>query len=354
MPALNLQVLVARESSELRTALAGWLADVLAWDGAVILTVERAVGTGSANETLLVNAARDDGATVPLVVRISVPGVEVFFDASLERQAAVISWVRSTTRVPVPTVLGLELTGDVLGAPFMVMERLQGCPAPDFPGYNVTGFLQQGSPAFRRAVWSDALDTMGALHTTGRGPVEVFGLWVGESGLLRLVEHWQATLRWIGERADVGVFEEPFDWLAASIPTNPPEGLSWGDARMANMLFVGERCTAVLDWEMASVGGPLNDLAWWLLFDEIQSTDLGVARLEGLAGRTETIDRWEARTGHPTDALPWHEVFAHLRLAMTRANVFAQRQAMGLEVPSDDDPRSVRRLLDRIDRMLGC
>jgi aminoglycoside phosphotransferase (APT) family kinase protein len=115
------------------------------------------------------------------------------------------------------------------------------------------------------------------------------------------------------------------------------------------MMFAGTRCVGVLDWEMVSLGGPTVDLAWWLMFDRNHSTDVGVPRLSGLGTREETIDRWRDRTGLPLVDLRWHEVFVLFQLALLRANAFADPARLGLPVPTDGDPRSVRRLTDRIE-----
>jgi aminoglycoside phosphotransferase (APT) family kinase protein len=120
------------------------------------------------------------------------------------------------------------------------------------------------------------------------------------------------------------------------------------------MTFTGTRYVAVLDREMVSLGGPMVDLAWWLMFDRNHSTEAGVARLAGLGSRKETIDRWRGRTGLQVVNLRWHEVFALFQLSLLRAGAFADRTRDGLPVPADDDPRSVRRLLERIDERLAA
>jgi aminoglycoside phosphotransferase (APT) family kinase protein len=110
----------------------------------------------------------------------------------------------------------------------------------------------------------------------------------------------------------------------------------------------------VLDWEVVSLGGPLVDVGWWLMFDQIHTTDMGLGRLEGLGDRDETVTRWVERTGHSAEALPWHEVRAHVVLGLTRAKVFAERRRLGLPVPEDDDdPRSVVRLTRRVEQYIG-
>jgi aminoglycoside phosphotransferase (APT) family kinase protein len=350
---IKLQQQVDRDPAVLATTLAAWLADALAWDGVVVASVSRSASGGSANETLLVQLdGGPSGTPREVVVRLNVPSVEVYFDADMRRQALVIAWVRANSDVPVPRVLGVEPSGDVLGGSFMVMERSPGQAAPDYPGYNIEGFLADASPAGRRSLWWGAFDTMcriGLIDPSASEELISAGVPAAAAGL---VDHWRRSLEWMSARIDGAPYLPIFDWLDEHLPTEAPTGFSWGDARVANMLFVGDHTVCVLDWEMASFGGPLVDLAWWLMFDRIQSDDLGVGRLEGLPNRPETIERWQRQTGLPATALAWFEVLAHLELALTRAHVYAQRASRGLPTPTDDDPRAVGRLTNRIEAIM--
>jgi aminoglycoside phosphotransferase (APT) family kinase protein len=346
---MNLQQPGATDLSREAEALQGWLRERLEWRDATVTDLHRSP-FGSANETLLVTVVRQ-GSSEPLAVKRAGGALVVYNDTDLSRQAATITWVGEHVDVPVPKVIGVERSSDVLGAEFMITTRLPGVAAPDYPGYNIAGFILEGGETFRRRLWEGALDILCRLHVADSSSIDFLGS-REHDGLEHLVAHWQASAAWTSEHCDVDRVVEVLDLLAARVPVDAPRGLSWGDARIANMLFVGPQCTGVLDWEMASLGGPLVDLAWWLMFDLIQSDDLGVGRLPGLGDRQETIDRWQRRTGHPVSALVWFDVLAHAELALTRAVVFAQRAKAGLGVPDDDDPRSVRRLVERIDRIL--
>ena len=78
---------------------------------------------------------------------------------------------------------------------------------------------------------------------------------------------------------------------------------------------------AVLDWEMATFGNPLQDLAWWNFIDRGFSEALGVPRLEGIPGYDETIARWQRATGLPVDNYHYYEVFAGFRYALILTRV---------------------------------
>ena len=118
------------------------------------------------------------------------------------------------------------------------------------------------------------------------------------------------------DEGDLDPITPVLEWLAANAPDEPP-GLSWGDARIGNMLFGDDfDVVGVMDWEQASLAGGAADLGWWLMFDDIHSIDQGVPRLEGLGSRQETIELWEERTGLEAVNVLWHEVFAGVKTAL--------------------------------------
>ena len=78
----------------------------------------------------------------------------------------------------------------------------------------------------------------------------------------------------------------------------------------------------VMDWEQASLGGAMQDLGWWLFFDDFHSRSIGVQRLDGLGTRQETIDFWCDRTGRKAGQLQWYEAFAGYKLAIIMSRGF--------------------------------
>src|SRR5439155_21392253 len=86
--------------------------------------------------------------------------------------------------------------------------------------------------------------------------------------------------------------------------------LCWGDARLGNQIFAGQTCVAVLDWEMAHLGDPVADLAWWIALDRCFSEGVGAPRLAGFPDRDATIARWEQLTGRRARHFEYYEIFA--------------------------------------------
>jgi aminoglycoside phosphotransferase (APT) family kinase protein len=93
---------------------------------------------------------------------------------------------------------------------------------------------------------------------------------------------------------------------------------------------------AVLDWEMASLGDPQMDLAWWLFLDRHFTEGMSVPQPAGFLSRHETIARWEEAVGRPADKVEWYEIYAGFRFAvvmMSLARMFIEDGLM----PDDTD-----------------
>lgn len=355
--AVNLQTRPARDLKALAAQLGAWLAQRPGFEGRdpVLRDLRYVEGAGSANETLLAELMLDRQRPAQRVaVRLLGQQIRIFLQNDLGRQLRVIDWVARHSDVPVPRIVDADPEGGLLAQPFVIMGFIEGRPPTDFPSYNQAGFLREMDEPRRRQLWQSAIDTLARLH---RAPAQDLAFLDFEgaegSGLAHLLSHWLNTYRWAAEFVASPFFDQVAGWLQANLPTNAPAGLSWGDARMGNMLFNDEGCVAVLDWEMASSGGPLVDLGWWLLFDRVHDEDIGVPRLAGLGTREQTLELWQVGTGHSLDALPWHEVFATFQLSIMRSRTFGERRRLGLPVPGDDDPRSVLRLQRRLQRLLG-
>jgi aminoglycoside phosphotransferase (APT) family kinase protein len=100
------------------------------------------------------------------------------------------------------------------------------------------------------------------------------------------------------------------------MPAEHDEGLSWGDARLGNMMFDDNfDVAAVLDWEQACLAGPTADLAWWLFFDETYTLKQSLPTLEGMGDRDQTLELWSRQTGREPRNLRWHEVFVGYKMA---------------------------------------
>ncbi len=104
----------------------------------------------------------------------------------------------------------------------------------------------------------------------------------------------------------------------------------WSDPTPANTMFRPDGSVAALiDWELAALGPPELDLAWWLYFDDLFSRRFGVTRLPGLPSRDETIAIYEAAAGRTVRDMEYYDIVAALRMALVAVGAFDRQVSMG-------------------------
>src|SRR3546814_1621197 len=86
---------------------------------------------------------------------------------------------------------------------------------------------------------------------------------------------------------------------------------------------------ALIDWELAALGPPEIDLAWWLYFDELFSITFGVKRLEGLPDRAETIAIYEKAAGRPVRDMDYYDILTGLRMGIVAIRQADRQIAIG-------------------------
>ena len=131
--------------------------------------------------------------------------------------------------------------------------------------------------------------------------------------------------------------DRALDWLEANRPLAPePLGVCWGDSRIGNQIFDGVQCAALLDWEMAAIGNPEQDLAWFLYFDRLFSEGLMIARPTGFPTHADTLVRYEALTGMEPQSVGFYELLASLRFAIILMRL-GQLMVWNGQLPEDTD-----------------
>lgn len=313
--ALSPQDVIGRDMGALVERLSPWLA-AKGFPGARVEHPSYPVGAGQSNETILFTLSDATGRRDPLVLRIAPKGYQLFLDAGFGKQIRLLQTLARGRHVRVPEILWEEADADLVGAHFFIMRQLQGWVPVSRPPYNAAGRLFDAHPRQRERLWQNALLELTRLAAVPAGEIEFLRRGRGH-GLDDLLDHEVEAFRWSGRgRAHVPVLEEALEWLLANRPQDPIEGLSWGDARIGNMMFDDAfNLLGVFDWEQASLAGPMMDLGWWLFFDVLYSRMIGLERLPGLGGRDDTIAAWEGLTGLRAADLHWYEYFAGFRLA---------------------------------------
>lgn len=271
------EVIVAPETRDLEKLalrLAYWLSGKVPGGGPVAITnLAYPRGAGQSHETILFDASWMDGTkTVEqgCVVRIKPRAFTVFPDDLFVEQYRVMKLLAEDGAVRVARPLWFEKNPAILGNPFFVMEKKQGRVPVSIPPYARQGWLREATPEQRRRLWRGAVEQLALIQHV---PVAAADFLEGPAGAERgLAQEWDKYERftaWLEETAPQPVLRDALARLAATRPTQGPEGLVWGDARIGNMMFDEHfDVVAVMDWEQPSLGGALHDLAWFCTLAE--------------------------------------------------------------------------------------
>jgi aminoglycoside phosphotransferase (APT) family kinase protein len=253
--------------------------------------------------------------------------------------------VQEHTDVPVPLVHWLETDANAIGAPFFVMERIDGIVPPDVMPYTFgDNWFFDASLEQQEFLEHRAIEVLAALHElTPEGPAG-FLVPPGDerSALRRHVSDQRDYYEWVaadGTRSPL--IELGFDWLEENWPVHEGDPVfSWGDARIGNMMFEDFSPVAVLDWEMASVGPREIDLGWMIYihrFFQDLVEDLGMPGLPHVLRRTAVADYYEQLTGYPPRDLGFFTLYAALRHGIVMFRI-ARRQATFGEAEMPENP----------------
>lgn len=338
-----------RDPRTLAEPVAAWLSGPLRADGPVrVEDVAAPSGSGMSTISLLLDCAwEQDGAPVQrrLVARIApeTSAFPVFPSYDLKLQYDVMAGVGAASSVPVPTLVGVEETGSVLGSPFLVMEAATGRTPIDNPPYVFGGWLLDASPEERAELEEATLAVIAAVHGIDR-PSERLPALAPKGDALRAHFDGQRTYyEWTTrDGVRVPLLERTFDWLEMHWPADPgPAVLNWGDARPGNILFDGFRPAAVLDWEMAALAPREMDVAWYVFIHRFFQDIAEVFELPGipdLAVPEQVAATYERLTGHAVRDLDWYVVYAALRHGIVMARIKNRMVHFGEEqAPEDPD-----------------
>ncbi|MFJ2059164.1 phosphotransferase family protein [Streptomyces sp. NPDC087908] len=231
----------------------------------------------------------------------------------MRREHRVISALHATD-VPVPETLLLCEDDSVLGAPFYVMEFVDGTP------YRSAAELAPLGPERTRAAVLGLVDTLVALHAVDPAAVGLADFGRPEGFLDRQLRRWGKQLDASRGRELPGI-DELHAALGRALPGSPEPTVIHGDYRLDNVLIGGDdRIRAVLDWEMSTLGDPLTDLGLLVMYstplDLPDSPVSTTATAPGHPSAAELVERYAARSGRDTAALAWYTAFAWFKLAV--------------------------------------
>lgn len=342
-----------RDPEELGRRIQAWMGRVLPEGAAPTVTnVVTPEGNGMSSETILFDAGWTiDGERIErgCVARIEpeLDKVPVFPTYDLAMQFDVMSLVGEATDVPVPETLWYEEDRSIIGAPFFVMGRVHGEVPRDVLPYTFgDNWVDSATPEERAQLQDSAVRALAAVHQITPATHDLASLEFDRPGTSTLERHlaeWEAYHEWVVGEKRSPLLDECFAWLRANLPTDClPDALSWGDARIGNMMFADFEVVAVLDWEMAGVAPPEVDLGWMaylhLFFQDI-STSLALPGLPDFMRAEDLAATYALASGQTPGDLRWHMAYAAMRhgVIMRRVTERAVLHGEAIEPPDLDD-----------------
>lgn len=339
-------------------SLAVWLQNEL--DEPVSLRVLGGpTGAGFSSETVLFDIVEGPHRG-PYVLRMPPPAdaFPLFPSYDLSRQSSAMRLVHERTNVPVPRVPWSESDPSPLGAPFFVMDRIDGVAASDVPLYVLEGWLLDASADDRARAEAGVVRAIAGIHDLELSAAELVHLELddpGSSPLQRHVGHQRRYYDWLRGEQRFSLIEATFAWLDAHWPAREGRtALSWGDARVANILFRDCDPVAVLDWESAAVGPRELDLGWLIFFHDYYQ---GIAERMGHTGLPDFLEResvvaaYTDITGYEPHDLDWYLAYAALRQALVSIRVSTRAVHFG-EREQPDDPQDLIMVRSHLEGLL--
>lgn len=234
----------------------------------------------------------------------------------------------------VPRTVALCEETDVIGSPFYVMEHVDGIIARKNLPAGVT--LSRDQTA---ALCGNVIDLLVDLHRVDLDENGLASLDKGDGYVRRQVDGWSKRYR-AARTWNVGRFETVMRWLADNQPSDRPHTLVHNDFRFDNIVLDRidpTRPVGLLDWELATVGDPMMDLAnslgYWLQADDARYMQVfrrQPTHLPGMMTRADVIAYYCRRTGMEVTNREWlwYEVFGLFRVAVIAQQVY-QRYLSG-------------------------
>jgi aminoglycoside phosphotransferase (APT) family kinase protein len=242
--------------------------------------------------------------------------------------------------VPVPrTVAGCK-DESIIGSEFFLMERVAG------EVIRLEEPSRFRDPRNRLDLGRNLLDTLAAIHDVDYEAVGLGTFGSPDGFIQRQLNRWQAQIEWAlertGRRDQLPFLETVETWLEEHCPTENDTTLLHGDFKLNNVIVnngTPPHIEAVLDWEMSTLGDPLTDLAWLLLFWHDDPDDSPVlpeimpafTAREGYPSRADLIERYKTTTGRSVDTLEFYYVLSVYK-SMGISEMFHARELV------DDQP----------------
>lgn len=226
------------------------------------------------------------------------------------------------TDIPVAPALGYEPTGDVNGAPFYVMDHVDGHVLRD------QASAEKLSVEARGRSGESLVDVMAAIHAVDPDAVGLGDLGRKEGYIERQLKRWYG--QWNKSKTrDLADVDEVHDALLANIPEQGPAAIVHGDYRLDNCMVDDDgNVIAVLDWELCTLGDPMADLGllmvYWSEPGDATPTLGAPTQSDGMRTRADLVDRYAASSGRDVSNIDFYTAFGYWKLACIVEGVYAR------------------------------
>ncbi len=297
----------------------------------------RLIAGGHSNLTFEVR----DQATGHWVLRRPPLGQVLATAHDMGREHRIISSLADTD-VPVAPTIGLCTDDGVNGAPFYVMDFVDGTVIRD------EATAATLAPDQRRRASESLVDVLAAIHSVDVDAVGLGDLGRRDGYVERQLNRWYRQYQGSKEQTpgmDFPAVDRVYERLSARVPVQHDVAIVHGDYRLDNcMIGADSSVAAVLDWELCTLGDPLADvgLLWVYWADPDEPSALPQASPtagEGFLRKAEAIERYAKASGRDLADIDFFKAFGYWKLTCIIAGVYARYAggAMG----SDVDPRQV-------------
>jgi aminoglycoside phosphotransferase (APT) family kinase protein len=264
----------------------------------------------------------------------------------MAREHRIISALQGTD-VPVPPVVGLCEDESVNGAPFYVMEFVEG---------PILRTRTEAEEAFdegdRHAIGERVVDTLVAIHAVDPDRVGLGELGRKEDYVARQLHRWHG--QWEKSKTrELPVVDDVHSRLSARIPEQGPATIVHGDYRLDNMILspAGE-IAAVVDWELSTLGDPLADVGMLLVYwsearDQFTPLFEAATTAPGFPGRDAVRSRYAELSGRDLSKIDFYVALGYWKLAIILEGVFA-RYAAGQYGKADEGFQEFARVVEQL------
>lgn len=259
---------------------------------------------GNARRAYGFDALRD-GRLLPCIMLTQVAAKHI--DSDSAREYAVLKALNGS-HVRSPEAIAVDLDGAVTGSSAIVLERVNG-------EASAVAFLKM-APADGHALSADLARATGDLHRFDWQATELEP--ETDDPIQGQIDHWEAAFK-RNRLEPLPVLAWLFHWLRDNAPAPSRLSLVHGDLRPGNFLYQGDRLTALLDWEMAHIGDPAEDIAW--IYRALWSPEKFMPLDDFLAIHAE-----QARFTIPRASVMFYRIFSEVKFAtisVAAANSFA-------------------------------